>query len=146
MANKGHPQTDGQSENAIRTLSEILQYIIQDNSEGWDLFLSELEFDYNPAMPKSTGLTLFEVDHGFIPKSKLGMETGTDSNFHAAVNDFERHKVFQSLERDDLDIAQAQKVYYISQRGHHVSFDKGALVMLNLYGAGLSSRTDLPKK
>ena len=54
MATTGHPQTDGQSENTIRMLSQMLRNCIQQKPKAWDTLLSELEFEYNSSRHKST--------------------------------------------------------------------------------------------
>lgn len=146
MATTGHPQTDGQSENTIRTLSQMLLQIIQKNPKDWDLYLSELEFEYNSTRHKSTELTPFEVDLGFLPRSQLMVETGTGSKCNAAINTLERRKMFQAMARDNLAISQAQQVHYANQKRRNVSFVVGNLVMLELAGTGLHSRSDLPNK
>lgn len=146
MATKGHPQTDGQSENTIRTLSQMLRQVIQKNPKDWDLMLSALEFEYNSRRHKSTELTPFEVDLGFLPQSQLSMDTRTGEQCDAATDTVERRKMFQSAARDNLAVAQARQVYYANQKQREASFCVGELVMLELAGTGLHARSDLPKK
>lgn len=125
MATKGHPQTDGQSENTIRTLSQMLRHIIQNHPKDWDSALSELELAYNSTKHKSTGLTPFEVDIGYVPQSQLAREAGTASKCQAAVNTLERRNMFQAIARDNLALAQAQQVYHANKKRRHVSFTVG---------------------
>lgn len=67
MATKGHPQTDGQSENIIRTLTAMLRSTVQKDPREWDATLSELEYYYNSTPNRSTSTTPFEVDIGRVP-------------------------------------------------------------------------------
>ncbi len=67
MASKDHPQTDGQSENMIHTLSNMLRGVIQREPEKWQNSLSTLEFEYNRSIHASTGVAPFEVEIGRIP-------------------------------------------------------------------------------
>lgn len=146
MASKGHSQTDGQSENTIRTVCQMLHHVVQNRAKCWDLVQSELEYEYNSTKHESTGLTPIEVDLGCVPQSQLLKETTSASNFHATLNMPERRKMFQTIECDNLAVAKAQQEYYANEKRRHIAFEVGDLVMLNLAGSGLLYRADLPKK
>lgn len=90
IASKGHPKSDGQSENTIRTLSQMQRRIIQKKPMEWYFFLSELKFEYNAIEHKSTKLTPFKIDLGYVSQSQLAKQTGISSNCQAAVNRLER--------------------------------------------------------
>lgn len=68
MARKGHPQTDCKSANTIRTLRQMLRHIILKKPIEWDVFFSELEFQYKATKHNITKVTSFEFDLGYVPQ------------------------------------------------------------------------------
>lgn len=121
MATKGHPQTDGQSENMIRTLSAMIRSTVQKNPKNWDYMLSELEFHYNAAPNKGTGITPFEVDLGRIPESELTRKfPRSDTVCPAAVNCLDRRLAFCETARDNMANAIAQQTFYANKKRKHV--------------------------
>ncbi|KFH63006.1 hypothetical protein MVEG_11044 [Podila verticillata NRRL 6337] len=54
-----HPQSDGQTEHANRTLEEMLRAYISYNQRDWDQLLPMMEFAYNYAKHASTGFSPF---------------------------------------------------------------------------------------
>lgn len=70
FAVKNHPQTDGQSERTIRTISDITRTII--NTPGqvfqWDVLLPMVEFAYNNTVHSAINTTPFFANYGFHPR------------------------------------------------------------------------------
>ena len=64
MSTAHHPQTDGQSERAIRTLTEMLRSYVVTNEATWDQYLPLVEFAYNNSINPSTGFTPFYLVYG----------------------------------------------------------------------------------
>ena len=67
MSTADNTQTDGQSENMIHKLSNMIRSYIQKFPEDWDTASTQLKFDYNCAKHKSAGIGPFEVELGHIP-------------------------------------------------------------------------------
>lgn len=63
-----HPQTDGQTERANRTVIEMLRSYVRDNGQDWHLYLPLLEFAYNSARNVSTGFSPFELNGAALPR------------------------------------------------------------------------------
>ena len=59
MSVSNHPQTDGQTERANRTLQDILKPMVNANQSDWDQHLVSAEFAYNNSVQASTGHTPF---------------------------------------------------------------------------------------
>jgi len=59
-----HPQTDGQTKVTNRTLGVILRALIKTQAKAWDLLLPHIEFAYNQAPHKTTGLSSLRVLYG----------------------------------------------------------------------------------
>uniref|UniRef100_A0A383VMU0 Integrase catalytic domain-containing protein n=1 Tax=Tetradesmus obliquus TaxID=3088 RepID=A0A383VMU0_TETOB len=59
-----HPQTDGQSERAYRTLEEVLRHFVNPRQDNWDEHLALAEFAINESINPSTGYTPFYLAYG----------------------------------------------------------------------------------
>ena len=142
-----HPQTDGQSENLIRTLCNMPRSSIQKVPMNWDQDLSVFEFEYNSSKHGSTGLSPFEVDMGRIPhnpftRSLSECKVKCQSSFDAV----ERRKAYKRIARDNLALARAKQKFYADQHRREVSLAAGDSVMLRSDVIDGPRRTDLPKK
>lgn len=73
MSTSNHPQTDGQSERANRTIEEILRCYVSPYHDDWDEHLATVEFAYNDSMQASTGFTPFYANYGRHPYSPLAL-------------------------------------------------------------------------
>ena len=73
MSTANHPQTDGQSERANRTIEEILRCYVSPHHDDWDEKLATLEFAYNDSVQASTGFTPFFAHYGRHPYSPLSL-------------------------------------------------------------------------
>ena len=104
MSSANHPQSDGQTERMVRTLKEMLRSTIDHHQANWSEKLSALEFAYNNSTHPSTGLTPFELDLGFHPKSPysllLGPEREVDSVEHFILNlESLQHQAIEALQK-----------------------------------------------
>jgi hypothetical protein len=73
-----HPQTDGQTERANRTLIEQLRSHVDEHQADWDLLLPQLQRANNSAMCFSTGFSPFEMNHGRKMRTELDAELEAD--------------------------------------------------------------------
>ena len=65
MSTSYHPQTDGQTERANRTLEQMLRAVVNFQQTDWDLHLAAAELAYNATVQASTGQSPFAMQHGF---------------------------------------------------------------------------------
>ena len=87
-----HPQTDGQTESANRTLEDMLRTFVNYKQDNWDDCLPAAEFAYNNSQQASTGYTPFYLDcgqHPITPSTLLNPEA-LQTNV-AATEDFIQH-------------------------------------------------------
>jgi hypothetical protein len=68
MSSSDHPQTDGQTERANRTIKQMLRAFVNDRQDDWDVLLPVLEFAYNDTVQASTGHTPFFLNIGAHPR------------------------------------------------------------------------------
>ena len=147
MSTADHAQTDGQSENMIRTVSNMLRTSIQNDQCNWDLVLSEMEYQYNSSKHASTGLTPFEVDIGRIPLNPISRSLAGCKVQNQSASEFvERLDMFRMIARDNLALAQASQKHYADLRRREVSFKAGDFVLLDTRTLDVSNRADLPRK
>jgi len=64
---------DGQTEVTNRTLGALLRALIKSHSKAWDLVLPHVEFAYNMALSRTTGLSPFKVVYGVEPLTPLAL-------------------------------------------------------------------------
>ena len=62
MSTAYHPQTDGQTERANRTLEDMLRAYVNHKQTDWDQRLPALQFAYNSSRHISTGHTILYDD------------------------------------------------------------------------------------
>lgn len=68
MSTAFHPETDGQTERANRTLLENLRSFVSQHQDDWELHLPILEMAYNNSVNASTGHTPFYLNYGYHPR------------------------------------------------------------------------------
>ena len=78
-----HPQTDGQTEVVNRSLGNLLRCLVSEHNRNWDLVLPTAQFAYNSSVNRSTGMSPFEVVHGYKPKNPLDL---LHMSIHAKVS------------------------------------------------------------
>ena len=85
MSTAYHPQTDGASERAIQTMSQILRAVVDDYQFNWVDQLPLVEFAMNSAINSSTGFAPFETNYGWMPRLIQGL---VDEPTHEGIQQF----------------------------------------------------------
>jgi hypothetical protein len=67
MSTSFHPQTDGATERANRSIGQILRSVVDNNKRNWAEKCPMVEFAINSSISATTGFAPFELNHGFIP-------------------------------------------------------------------------------
>lgn len=105
MSTANHPQTDGQTERANRTVIEMLRGYCLAKSASWDEHLIAMEFAINDSVNQSTGLTPFYFNsgqHPRVPPSLLASATSVQGSVNPLAE-----SAFEGM-RLDLQLARAQ--------------------------------------
>lgn len=68
MSTAFHPQTDGATERANRSIVQILRASVQPDQLDWVNQLPLVEFALNSTISRSTGFAPFELTYGFLPR------------------------------------------------------------------------------
>lgn len=133
MSTAYHPQTDGQTERANRTLEEMLRSYVNWRQTDWDVHLSTLELAVNNAKQASTGFSPFYLNYG--KEVRLPLDAAIEAvrrcpNPEAA----ERiQRLREDIERARLSIEKAQRRqgHYVDQHRREVRFAVGDRVLLS---------------
>ena len=116
MSTAFHPQSDGQTERANRTLEDMLRHFVSPSQDDWDRKLPLCEFAINNAWNSSTGESAFFLNYGEHPvtPASLNVEGVGDSTAFVsqklpAVKDFleNMQEVLQSA-KEKLEAAQSR--------------------------------------
>jgi RNase H-like domain found in reverse transcriptase/Integrase zinc binding domain/Reverse transcriptase (RNA-dependent DNA polymerase)/Integrase core domain/Chromo (CHRromatin Organisation MOdifier) domain len=134
-----HPQTDGQSEVANKSIETMLRAYVDTKQSDWQSYLSLMEFAYNDSVHTGTGFTPFFLEYGVDPvtplalinKAGLKQQTeGPNGKIHAAV--YTCTRIQQSLHeaKSAIQKAQSKQQKAIDKRHSGVQFKVGDEVML----------------
>ncbi|KAH9802123.1 Endonuclease [Citrus sinensis] len=111
-----HPQTDGQTKVVNRSLGNHLHSLVGDNLKMWDQKLYQVEFAYNRAVKRSTGLSPFQVNYGYNPQAPIDLASVLDlvrkSNKKCRALDFQvGDLVWAVLTKDRFSVGEYNKPF-----------------------------------
>lgn len=78
MSSAYHPQTDGATERANRTIGHMLRSCISSNQRDWVGRLPAIEFAINLSRSETTGYAPFFLNYGWLPRSFAWNTPGRD--------------------------------------------------------------------
>ena len=133
MSTAYHPQTDGQTERANRTLEEMLRSYVNITQSDWDEHLSVLEMAYNNSKQISTGFSPFYLNTGQEIQMPLDLALGAAracKNPEAADRIIQLRKDLQ-LAKDSIRKAQQRQGHYADQHRRDIVFKVGDRVLLS---------------
>ena len=71
MSSAYHPETDGSTEHANRTVTQMLRSVISTNQRDWVTRLPAIEFAINLASSEGTGYSPFFMNYGRLPRTMI---------------------------------------------------------------------------
>ena len=130
-----HPQTDGQSERANRTIEQMLRPFVQSNQQEWDVVLPLLEFSYNNSISPSTGFSPFYLTHGhhpLLPTSFIVDSPNPEASSRLQL-------IHDNIVKAHASISQAQERqrHYANKHRRHVTYSIGDMVRLSTHDLNL---------
>ena len=139
MSTARHPQSDGQSEREIGTLTTGLRAFVNDNQDDWDEFLPMFELGINNAVQSSTSKPPHELLYGFKPRLPIDVALAPfRSNNPAALSQAQRMEKAYAQARESLLSAQDKQKRNADRRRRAGSFEVGDAVMLSRDGIELN--------
>jgi hypothetical protein len=147
MSTAYHPQTDGQTERANRTLEEQLRSYVNVHQTDWDQHLSTLELAFNNSKHASTGFTPFALNSGREVKLPIdqAIRSAKASPSHDAAERIRRLTEDLTKAKDNLRKAQERQSKYADEHRRHVTFGVGDLVLLSTEHLKMKSVVGSPK-
>ena len=133
MSTAYHPQSDGQTERANRTLEEMLRSVINFRQDDWDQHLSSAEMAINNAKQASTGFSPFYLNYGQEASMPLDRALSglLPPNNPDASERIRRLKDSLSLARSNIEKAQTRQSKYADQHRRDVKLVVGDQVLLS---------------
>jgi hypothetical protein len=133
MSTSHHPETDGQSERANRTLEDMLRCYCHDRQDSWDTRLAAAEFAYNNSVQASTGFTPFFLDSGRHPHTPATLQSGTTRPGHNSTSEEFLSRWHHDIEaaKTNLRTAQDRQAKYANLRRRDYTFRVGDQVLLS---------------
>ena len=129
-----HPQTDGQTEVANRTLGNMIRAVCGDKPKQWDAALPQIEFAFNSVPNRSTKKTPFEIVYTSAPKHTLDLvrlppsaDVSYDTEKFAA-----RVQQIHNEVRKNLEEANSRYKTAADKHRREKIFHEGDLVMVHL--------------
>ena len=127
MSTADHPQTDGQAENANKTIIQYLRSYVSTFQDDWDLHLTPAEFSHNDSVHTSTGSSPFLLNYGHHPLTPAALAADAPSLRPSNTSDFTTH--IQSLHRQarqSLLAAQTAQRLATNRHRHNVTLPLGS--------------------
>jgi hypothetical protein len=130
MSTAYHPQTDGQTERANRTLEEILRHYVSSKQNDWDQHLTAAEIAVNNSIQVSTGFTPYYLNYGEHPT--FPTDIPLDNIKNQSVYDLMRQLQDNiQLAIRNMNNARDRQVHYANQHRRDVIFKEGEEVLLS---------------
>ena len=133
MSTAYHPQTDGQTERANRTLEEMLRNYVNWRQTDWDIYLPTLEMACNNARQASTGFSPHYLNYG--REMRLPLDGAIDDARRCrnpeAAERIQRLKEDIERAKENIRKAQQRQGYYADQHRRQVTFKVGDKVLLS---------------
>ena len=132
MSTAFHPQTDGQTENANKTIQQVMRSIVDDRPQDWVSCLPAVEFAINNSKQASTGLSPFEICSGrraAVPAAYLN-PVRTAGPVPAVDDWMRKQNAVIKIVTDGLEKAQQRQKKYADRKRSEVEFREGQRVKL----------------
>jgi hypothetical protein len=133
MSTAYHPQTDGQTERANRTLEDMIRHYVGPDQTDWDEHLPALEIAYNNSKQASTNMTPFQMNNVQQPHLPLAiaLHSTKDCTNPTAI---ERTELFHQQIKEateHLHHAQQRQKKYADEHRREIEFKVGDHVLLS---------------
>jgi hypothetical protein len=139
MSTSYHPQTDGQTENANRTLENMLRAYVSYHQDDWDERLTAAEIAVNNSHHSSTGFTPYYMNSGQHPRLPLtNIADGSNVPAVQALLCDISNNVLRAEQR--LLAAQQSQSHHANKKRRHVVFNVGDQVWLSTANLNIGDR------
>jgi transposase InsO family protein len=140
MSTAFHPQTDGQTERANRTLEDMLRAVVGYRQDDWDNHLAAAEFACNNAPNASTGMTPFKINSGHEPHNPYAFITTIPDEIPATADFLQQMLNLTHQASDALVLAKANQEKNANRSCRDVDYQVGDQVLLSSNHINLASQ------
>ena len=128
MSSAFHPQTDGATERANRTLTQMIRQCVGPNQKDWVTKLPAIEFAINSARSSTTGFSPFQLNYGRNPSPMIWR--GQDE-FPGVRQFAEQMKLAIMSAHDSIIAARVVNTVQANRKRAIVDYSVGDLVYLS---------------
>jgi hypothetical protein len=138
-----HPQSDGQSEREIQTLTTALRSYVNAMGDDWDEYLPALELAFNSKQQASTGAAPFTLVYGTEARLPIDcmLDDAQPPTLPAVGQRAERMKLALDQARSHAELAQARQKRLADRHRRLLQLRDGDKVLLATEGLQLRSGT-----
>jgi hypothetical protein len=130
MSSAYHPQTDGATERANRTITQMLRQCINPNQKDWVAKLPTIQFAINSARSESTGFAPFFLNNGRMPRAMIWNSASPTE--YPNVREFALKKKLALISAHDSIIgARVKQTRNANRKRQLVPFTEGDFVYLS---------------
>ena len=130
MSTPDHPQTDGQTERANRTVETMLRAYVNAELTNWRRYLPAVEFAINSAVQSSTGFSPFYLNYGEDPMTPVRLLAARGDNVPAVSEFLTRLDAALGQARQNISKAQQQQAAQANRHRRSQRFEIGDSVLL----------------
>ena len=130
MSSAYHPEYDGSTEHAHRTVGQMLCQCIGPSQKDWVSKLPGIEFAINLTQSESTGYAPFFLNTGHLPRAMVWDAAGPEE--YPGIRSFaQKVKNAVMAAHDSILAAQVKQTRDANQRRHPAPFEQGDLVYVS---------------
>jgi hypothetical protein len=130
MSSAYHPQTDGATERANRTITQMLRQCIDPNQKDWVSKLPTVQFAINSARSESTGYAPFFLNTGRMPRAMIWNSPSPEE--YSSVREFALKRKLALISAHDSVIgARIKQTRDANRKRQLVPFEEGDFVYLS---------------
>jgi len=128
MSSAYHPQSDGATERANRTMTQMVRQCVSSNQKDWASKLPAIEFAMNSACSQTTGYPPFVLNYGRMPPSMIW----NNNSDYPGVRKFAQNMKDAILTAHDAILtARVKQTRLANQRRKEAPFVVGDMVYLS---------------
>ena len=132
MSSAYHPQTDGSTERANRTVTQMLRQCVNEKQNDWVPKLPAIEFAVNSARSESTGYSPFFLNLGQMPRPMI-WDSATKTEFPSVRNFALQKKLALMSAHDSLLTARVKQTRDANRKRQVAPFKENDLVYIRTF-------------
>ena len=150
MSTGYHPQTDGQTERANRTIEDMLRAYVDKKQNDWDEHLTAIEIAYNNSKQASTGFTPFFLNYGRHPTLPLASSIPSSSSPLSTSNETVDKMVTEMIQslaeaKSSMERAQERQKKQADKHRLDIEFEVDQQVLLSTQDLHFKASNITPK-